>query len=189
MTSFRILLITPSQASTLLKNLDSPKSTGLDGVGPRILKLACNVLSNCIAPLINKRITIGQFPNKMKIAKVFQIFKNEEKSDPSSYRPISILPTMSKIFEKHVYKHLMGYLNKYNLIHENQSGFRHKHSCKTALIRLVDQWMRRIDQGGLVGTLIIDFHKAFVVVDHTLLLKKLSFYKFGDPALQWYKQQ
>ena len=61
-----------------------------------------------------------------------------------------------------------------------------KHSCQTALVRLVDQWMRYIDQDDLVGTLFIDFRKAFDVVDHALLLKKLSFYKFIDRALQWF---
>ena len=66
----------------------------------------------------------------------------------------------------------MGFLNKYNLIHENQSGFRPKHSCRTALIRLVHQWMTCIDKGDIVGTLFIDFRKAFDLVDHSILLKK-----------------
>ena len=185
-TYFQIPLISPSQVSAFINNLDPSKSTGLDGVSPRILKLACDVLSKSIAALINKSITTGQFPDKLKIAKVFPIFKNGDKTDPSNYRPISILPTISKIFEKHVNTHLMRYLNKYTLIHKGQSGFRHKHSCQTALVKLIDQWMKCIDQGDLVGTLFIDFRKAFDVVDHTLLLKKLSFYKFSESALQWF---
>lgn len=185
-TSFHIPLITTSQVSSYIHNLDPAKSTGLDGIGPRILKLACNVISPSIASLINKSITSGRFPNKLKLAKVFPIFKTGKKTDPSNYRPVSILPTLSKIFEKHVNKHLTGYLNKYNLIHECQSGFRHKHSCQTALVRLVDQWMKCIDQGDLVGTLFIDFRKAFDMVDHTRLIQKLTFYKVSDAALQWF---
>ena len=104
-------------------------------------------------------------------AKVFPIFKNGAKDDPSNYRPISILPTISKIFEKHVNSHLMGFLNKYKLIHECQSGFRQKHSCNTALVKLIDQWMASIDKGDIVGTLFIDFRKAFGMVDHSLLIK------------------
>ena len=103
--------------------------------------MACNIISPSIAALINKSLTSSHFPNQLKLAKVFPIFENGSKSDPSNYRPISILPTISKIFEKHVNKHLLGYLNKYKLIHECQSGFRHKHSCQTALVKLIDQWM------------------------------------------------
>ena len=66
----------------------------------------------------------------------------------------------------------MGFLNKYNLIHENQSGFRPKHSCQTASIRLVDQWMTCIDKGDIVGTLFIDFREVFDLVYHSILLKK-----------------
>ena len=76
--------------------------------------------------------------SQLKIAKVFPVFKGGDKSDPSNYRPISIIPTISKIFEKHVNKHLMAYLNKYKLLHKSQSGFRQKHSCQTALVKLVD---------------------------------------------------
>ena len=104
------------------------------------------------------------------------VCKGGSKSDPSNCRPISILPTVSKIFEKHVNKHLMNYQNKYKLIHESQSGFRQKYSCQTALVKLIDQWMSCIDKGELVGSLFIDFRKAFVVVDHSILLKKLFLY-------------
>ena len=123
---------------------------------------------------------------QLNCAKVFPIFKGGSKSDPSDYRPISILPTISKIFEKHVNKHLMNYLNKYRLIHENQSGFRQKHSCQTALVKVIDQWMSCIDKGDIVGSLFIDFHKAFDVVDHIILIKKLSSYKLSESSLQWF---
>ena len=68
----------------------------------------------------------------------------------------------------------MGFLNKYDLIHKNQSGFRLKHSCQTALIKLIDQWMSCIDKGDIVGTLFLDFRKAFDLIDHSILIKKLS---------------
>ena len=68
----------------------------------------------------------------------------------------------------------MGYLNKFKLLHESQSGFRHKHSCQTALVKLIDQWKACIDNGDIVGTLFIDFRKAFDVVDHQILIKKTS---------------
>ena len=185
-TSFNIPFITNEQVSTYIKRLDSSKATGLDGLGPRLLKLAVNCLSSSIAALINKSLATGQFPSQLKQAKIFPIFKGGTKTDPSNYRPISILPTISKIFERHVNKHLMGYLNKHNLINKNQSGFRAKHSCQTALIKLIDKWMECIDKGDIVGTLFLDFRKAFDLVDHKILMDKLSLCHFSPSALRWF---
>ena len=185
-TSFNILFITTEQVSTYIKRLDSSKATGLDGLGQRLLKLAVNCLSSSIAALINKSLATGQFPSQLKQAKIFPIFKGGTKTDPSNYRPISILPTISKIFERHVNKHLMGYLNKRNLINKNQSGFRAKHSCQTALIKLIDKWMECIDKGDIVGTFFLDFRKAFDLVDHKILMDKLSLYHFSPSALRWF---
>ncbi|MEW8545919.1 MAG: endonuclease/exonuclease/phosphatase family protein, partial [Candidatus Thiodiazotropha sp.] len=148
-TFFDIPLITTDQVQSFIQNLDSSKATGIDGIGPRIIKLAVNCLSPTIAILINKSLITGQFPAQLKLAKVFPIYKGGTKLDPSNYRPISILPTISKIFEKHINSHLMGFLNKYKLIHENQSGFRQKHSCQTALVKLIDSWMDCIDKGDM----------------------------------------
>ena len=121
--SFKLPYITDDQVESYISALDPSKATGLDGLGPKIIKSAACILSPIIASLINKSILSGIFPSQLKCAKVFPIFKGGVKSDPTNYRPISILPTVSKIFEKHVNKHLMNYLNKYKLIHENQSSF------------------------------------------------------------------
>ena len=129
----------------------------------------------------------GTFPSQLKLAKVFPIHKSGDKTDPSNYRPISILPTISKIFEKHVNQHLMGFLNKHKLIHENQSGFRQKHSCQTALVKLIDKWLSCIDKGDIVGTLFVDFRKAFDLVDHSILITKLSLYRVSQISLKWFQ--
>lgn len=186
-TYFMIPSITCEQVLAFINKLDSTKATGIDGLGPRIIKMAASILSPSIAMLINKSILTGCFPSQLKLAKVFPIHKGGDKNDPSNYRPISILPTISKIFEKHVNQHLMGYLNKHKLIHESQSGFRRKHSCQTALVKLVDQWLSCIDKGDLIGTLFIDFRKAFDLVDHCLLINKLSLYKLSPLSLRWFQ--
>ena len=167
--------------------LDLTKATGLGDLGPRIIKLAVDSLSQSIARLINKSIESGEFPSQLKIAKVFPVFKGGDKSDPSNYRPISILPTISKSFKKHVNKHLMAYLNKYKILHKSQADFRQKHSCQTALVKLVDDWAKCIDNGEMVGALFIDFRKAFGLVDHNILLRKLSLYKCTPSVLNWFK--
>ena len=184
---FKIPSITPLQVSTIINALDPSKAIGLDGIGPRVLKSVCAVLSESLALLINKSIATGCFPDQLKLAKVFPIYKGGSKSDPNNYRPISILPTISKIFERHINSHLTAYLNKYSLIHESQSGFRRKHSCQTALVKLIDKWMECIDKGDMIGSIFIDFRKAFDLVDHNILIKKLSAYKFCNLSLKWFK--
>ena len=136
--------ITTQQVIEFIHGLNPMKATGKDDLGPRILKMAAGVLAPSITSLIIKSIDLSCFPSQLKIAKIFPIHKSGPKSDPSNYRLISILPTISKLFERQINNHLMWvFFNKYNLIHEHQSGFKTKHSCQTALIRLVDQWMRR----------------------------------------------
>ena len=136
---------------------------------------------------IYKSIATGQFPSQMKLVQVLPIYKSGEKSNPSNYRPISILFTVSKIFEKHVNKHLMACLNKYKLLHDNQSGFRLKHSCQTALVKLINDSMKCIGKGDLVGTLFIGFRKAFDLADHSILLNKLALYKLNPSTIQRFK--
>ena len=74
----------------------------------------------------------------------------------------------------------------YKLIHENQSGFSQKHSCQTALVKLIDQWMECIDKGDIVGSLFVNFRKAFDVVDHSIFLNKLVKYKFNNRTTNWF---
>ena len=183
---FKIPNITQEQVSTIINALDSSKAMGLDGLGPRILKSISCALSPSLADLINKSLATGCFPDRLKLAKVFPIYKSGSKSDPNNYRQISILPTISKIFERHINKHLMAYLNKYSLIHESQFGFRPKHSCQTALVKLIDKWMACIDSGAIIGTMFIDFRKAFDLVDHELLIKQLSAYKVCSSSPRWF---
>ena len=160
-TIFKILLITPSQVSKFIRKLNPWKATGLDGIGPKILKVACEIISPSIADLINKSIISGHFPKHLKTAKIYPIYKMGAKEDPSNYRPIFILPIISKLLEKHVN------------IHPCQSGFRYKHGCNnTTQVKLIEKWMTSIDNGDIVGTLFIDFRKVFDMIDHTLLIKK-----------------
>ena len=105
----------------------------------------------------------------------------------SNYRPISVLPLLSKLIEKHVAENLKSYLNKYDLLYERQSGFRANHSCETALTAIVDDWLTAIDNNEIVGTVLLDLSKAFDLVSHSLLLEKLHKYQFSADSLKWFQ--
>ncbi|MCG8066696.1 MAG: hypothetical protein JAY84_02445 [Candidatus Thiodiazotropha taylori] len=183
---FQVPLITSDELKSILKSLDPNKSTGIDGISPKMLKLASDVLLPSLLQISNISIHTGVFPDVLKDARIIPIHKGGPSEDPSNYRPISILPLVSKIIERHVTKHLFAYLNKYKLIHETQSGFRKHHSCQTALIKLINDWLKHIDQGNVVGAVFFDLKKAFDVVDHEILLQKLALYGIKGTALKWF---
>ena len=118
-----------------------------------------------------------------KEAKVKPLHKGGPSKDLNNFRPISILPVLSKLFEKHAFESLMNYLEKYKLLYNTQSGFRPSHSCETALIHMVENWLKALDKGELVGVLLVDFRKAFDLVDHSILLKKMEFYKLNQNSI------
>ena len=97
----------------------------------------------------------------------------------------AILPIITKLIERAVHNQLYNFLG-YDLLNENQSGFRPAHSCETALLNMADHWSKKVDDGYLVGAAFIDLSKAFDTVDHSILLKKLELYGCSYPVLKWF---
>ena len=183
---FTIPEVSKESVEKFLKHIDVSKATGCDNIGPRLLKIAAPYIAESVTYICNQSIKTSQFPEKWKKAKVTPLHKGGPKDDLNNYRPISILPVMSKFLEKHIHDSLMTYLVKFNLLHKNQSGFRPSHSCETALIGMISKWLESINKGSLIGTVMIDFKKAFDLVDHNVLLKKLKHYKLSHEALTWF---
>ena len=93
---------------------------------------------------------------------------------------------LSKVLEKHVHESLSTFLQQHELLHKTQSGFRAQHSCETALVNLIDLWLNTIDNSKMVGVVLVDFKKAFDLVDHQILTNKLEIYGIKDEALMWF---
>ena len=128
------------------------------------------------------------FPAAWKVAKGTPVFKgNGSRNDTNNYRPISVLPILSKILEKHICEYLCNSLKENNLFHHLQSGFRKSHSTETALIRLVDQLPFNIDNDKVTGLVFIDYKKAFDLIDHQLLLSKLKALGVNETSLPLFR--
>lgn len=184
---FNIPLIDKENVKKMLLNLDHTKSTGLDDIGARFLKMSASYIYPIIHHVLNLSISQNTFPNVWKLAKVNPLFKAGSRFDVNNYRPISILPILSKLLERHTHDSFMSYLNHYNLLTNTQSGFRKGHSCETALVNIVDKWLKALNDGYVVGAVMVDFKKAFDLVDHNILLQKLRVYKCSEKTIQWFK--
>ena len=111
--------------------------------------------------LVNSSFQNGIFPDELKIAKVIPIFKSEDKADITNYRPISVLPFFSKIFEKNWYKYLINFIDKHNILYKYQFGFRKSHSTNHAIILLVDKINNALDSGNVLIGVFLGLKKSF----------------------------
>lgn len=120
-----------------------------------------------------------------KIATVLPIAKNKSACSFSDFRPISILPTLSKVAESLMSEQIYYHVSKFNLLSPFQSGFRSKHSCSTAMIKILDDIRISFDKNHLTLLCLLDFSKAFDSVNHELLCLKLkNYFGFGKSAVR-----
>ena len=132
-------------------------------------------------------ITTGVFPDSFKISKIILLFKMGDSSLLSNYRPISLLPTISKIFERILYNQLYEYFNSNNLLAEQQYGFRSNHSTEYAAVKFVDHISKEMESGNTPAALYIDLSKAFDTLSFDILLYKLTHYGIKDNAFKLLK--
>lgn len=162
------------EVSQIIHNLNNNTSTGLDGISTKAIKCLKNVISDRLTKCINKCLKEGIFPDTLKIAKVSPIYKSGSRSDPNNYRPVSVLPVMSKIFERILYTRLNTYLTKKKFLIPEQYGFRPKSRTLTAAMDLITKIKTNIDKKYIALGIFIDLKKAFDTVSHQKLLQKLK---------------
>ena len=152
-----------------LKNVKRKKASGLDNFPPGLLKDAALVLTEPLTFIINLSLETGIVPSEWKVAKVIPLYKSGSLAEIDNYRPISILPTLSKILEKIVYKQLMAHLERHSLLFEYQFGFRPNRSTELAVTYFTDLIRKEADNGKATGAVFIDLSKAFDTISHSVL--------------------
>ena len=166
--------------------LKTNKAIGLDKISARLSKNSAHTIALSVTKLLNVSIKTGKFPKLWKCSKSTTLFKSGDRKNGSSYRPISILPTLSKILEKAIHVQLYQFLVANKLLSGKQFGFRKRLSAISALTSFADEVLLNMEQGRLCGAVFLDLTKAFDTVDHQFLLSKLSAYGLSGNSLQWF---
>ena len=177
--------VPPEQVEKIISSLSNSSAFGLDQIDTSIVKLVKGEIVPAITHIINLSITTRKFPTTWKKTKVVPLHKKEDQLNPKNYRPVAIVPILSKILERVIFNQMVQYLNANNLLHPNHHAFRTQHNTTTALIQMYDGWLQAVESGQLAGVCMLDMSAAFDVVDHDLLLQKLSIYGFEESLLAW----
>ena len=177
---FKFQTIQSEDVLKVINKLKSKTSHGQDKISTILLKSIKNELCGPLTIIINQSIRTGTFPDLLKIAKITPIFKKDDPTVLSNYRPISLLNSISKIFEKVIFQQIHTHFKSKNLYYVSQYGFREQHSTQQAALELIDRIILDMDKGKTPLNIYIDLSKAFDTIDHEILLFKLHHYGFRD---------
>lgn len=177
--------ISSEKLFNIISKMEPKKSCGIDEISMHILKFCKEEVVMPLTHLINVSLITGFFPQNCKIAKVKPLFKKSDRTDPGNYRPVSLLPTVSKLIEKVVSEQLTNFLEKNNIVCNRQYGFRKNKSTKLALIDFINDCIDAMEAGETVVGCFADLSKAFDCVDHIILLEKLASIGISGTVFKW----
>ena len=130
----------------------------------------------------NYTLKNGKFPDSLKNATITPVYEKDDPTDKVNYRPVSVLPLLSKIFEKVIYNHLLEYMDLF--LSKLLCGFRKAHSTQHALFKLLHKWQKELDSSGFIGTILMDLSKAYDCLPHDLIITKFEAYGLSKNSLK-----
>ncbi len=171
----------------LCASLKAGKSPGYDDIKPDAVKAVKHLIAHPLVHIFNLSMSTGIVPDQFKLAKVIPIFKSGNSDVCNNYRPISVLPVFSKVFERIVHKRLYDFLTHHNLLHSSQFGFRDNFSSYMAVLEAYNTIATNLDKGKHTAGIFLDLSKAFDTICHDILLSKLHHYGVRGNALEWFR--
>ena len=179
--SFHFQKVTPDALDKEVSDLNPRKATTHKNVPPKILKLNSDICVQPLTQIFNDCIENSSFPDELKCADVTSLPKNGPSNSRTNFRPISVLPTVSKLFERIMDKQIVAYITPF--LSSLLCGFRKGYNAQHALVRLLEKFKISLDEGGKAGAVLMDLSKAFDCIRHDLLIAKLHAYGFSREAL------
>lgn len=179
--------VTLGEVYTIIKNLKNKLSHGVDELPPTLFKQCAKEFTYPLTILINQSFEEGAFPEMLKKSLIKPIHKKESKTDPSNYRPIALLPTSSKIFERAMYDRIYKFCEKYNIFSECQNGFRKNKSTILAVYKYIQEIHNIINNKKYAIGILLDMSKAYDRVQYNILLNKLYGIGIRGPCHNWLK--
>ena len=166
----------------IIRSLNPKKATGPDLIPPKVVKIAGPEISKSITDMINKSIDGGIFPDCLKMAEVIPVYQKADNLKRENYRPVSILPCLSKIFDRVMADQLNTYFR--DIFDKALSAFRTGYSCQDTLLALTEKFKKAIREHQSAGAILMDLSKAFDCMPHKLLIAKFKAYGLEDLSIQ-----
>ena len=181
-SNFTFRHTTLKYVTKIIRSLNPKRATSPDLIPPKVVKIAGPEISKSITDMINKSIDGGIFPDCSKMAEVIPVYKKADSLKKENYRPVSILPCLSKIFERVMADQLNTYFK--DIFDEALSAFRTGYSCQNTLLALTENFKKAVREHQSAGAILMDLSKAFDCMPHKLLIAKFKAYGLEDLSIQ-----